>query len=152
MYDTAHRLSQSHATENVKEAYIFRESRMVTEALRCHDCTEGLGWCTENKHLLQEVSSKLEFRLRFPGVWSSRNSTSSRKPSCLFEITCQITVTWRDCFTFIASWTLPSSRPSQPVNPRNTCIASMNWYIWIQRSSLTTMACAACCARAPSNC
>lgn len=64
MYDTAHKLAQSHGIEHIVDSDIFRESRVVIEALRRRDCKEGLRWCTENKRRLQKVDSKLEFRLR----------------------------------------------------------------------------------------
>lgn len=64
MYDTAHMLCHSHGFEHIVDTDIFRESRVVIEALRRHDCTEALRWCAENKRRLQKVSSRLEFRLR----------------------------------------------------------------------------------------
>lgn len=64
MYDTAHMLCRSHGFEHIVDTDIFRESRVVIEALRQHDCTEALRWCAENKRRLQKVSSRLEFRLR----------------------------------------------------------------------------------------
>lgn len=64
MYDTAHQLAKSHGIEHLIDSDIFRESRVVIEALRRRDCKEGLRWCAENKRRLQKVESKLEFRLR----------------------------------------------------------------------------------------
>ncbi|CAN8063951.1 unnamed protein product [Agarophyton chilense] len=64
MYDTAETLAKSHAIEDIVDRGIFRESRVVIEALRRRDCSEGLRWCIENKRRLQKVHSKLEFRLR----------------------------------------------------------------------------------------
>lgn len=64
MYDTAHMLSKSHAIENIVDTDIFRESRVVIEALRRRDCSEGLRWCAENKRRLQKVQSKLDFQFR----------------------------------------------------------------------------------------
>lgn len=64
MYDTAERLAKAQRLELVVDTKIFRESRVVIEALRKRDCSEGLRWCAENKRRLQKVQSKLEFRLR----------------------------------------------------------------------------------------
>ncbi|KAI0567204.1 hypothetical protein FGB62_4g447 [Gracilaria domingensis] len=64
MYDTAETLAKSHGIEQIVDMNIFRESRVVIEALRRRDCSEGLRWCNENKRRLQKVQSKLEFRLR----------------------------------------------------------------------------------------
>lgn len=64
MYDTAEKLALSQGIETIIDTDIFRESRVVIEALRRRDCTEGLRWCNENKRRLQKVQSKLEFRLR----------------------------------------------------------------------------------------
>lgn len=64
MYETAEALAKSHSIEHIVDMDIFRESRVVIEALRRRDCTEGLRWCAENKRRLQKVQSKLEFRLR----------------------------------------------------------------------------------------
>lgn len=80
MYDTAHMLSKSHAIENIVDTDIFRESRVVIEALRRRDCTEGLRWCAENKRRLQKVQSKLEFRFRlqeFVELARSRRKTDA---------------------------------------------------------------------------
>lgn len=64
MYETAENLAEAHNLEDIVDIDIFRESRVVIEALRRRDCTEGLRWCSENKRRLQKVQSKLEFRLR----------------------------------------------------------------------------------------
>lgn len=64
MYDTAEKLASSQGIQEIIDIDIFRESRVVIEALRRRDCTEGLRWCAENKRRLQKVQSKLEFRLR----------------------------------------------------------------------------------------
>lgn len=64
MYETAESLAKSQSIEQIVDTDIFRESRVVIEALRKRDCSEGLRWCNENKRRLQKVQSKLEFRLR----------------------------------------------------------------------------------------
>lgn len=64
MYETAEGLAMSQGIEQIVDTDIFRESRVVIEALRKKDCSEGLRWCNENKRRLQKVQSKLEFRLR----------------------------------------------------------------------------------------
>lgn len=64
MYDTAATLTDAHDIAPLVDLDIFRESRVVIEALRRRDCSEGLRWCSENKRRLQKVQSKLEFRLR----------------------------------------------------------------------------------------
>lgn len=64
MYETAENLAEVHNLEDIVDIDIFRDSRVVIEALRRRDCTEGLRWCSENKRRLQKVQSKLEFRLR----------------------------------------------------------------------------------------
>lgn len=64
MYETAESLAKSQGIEQIVDTDIFRESRVVIEALRRRDCSEGLRWCCENKRRLQKVQSKLEFRLR----------------------------------------------------------------------------------------
>lgn len=64
MYDTAEALAASQGIEQIVDTQIFRESRVVIEALRRRDCTEGIRWCLENKRRLHKVQSKLEFRLR----------------------------------------------------------------------------------------
>ena len=64
MYETAEALATTYGIEDIVDMDIFRESRVVVEALRKRDCSEGLRWCAENKRRLQKVQSKLEFRLR----------------------------------------------------------------------------------------
>lgn len=64
MYETAESLAASQTIEEIVDMDIFRESRVVIEALRRRDCSEGLRWCNENKRRLQKVQSRLEFRLR----------------------------------------------------------------------------------------
>lgn len=64
MYETADNLGKAQQLQPVVDTDIFRESRVVIEALRRRDCSEGLRWCNENKRRLQKVQSKLEFRLR----------------------------------------------------------------------------------------
>lgn len=64
MYETANNLANAQSLEDIVDTDIFRESRVVIEALRRRDCSEGLRWCNDNKRRLQKVQSKLEFRLR----------------------------------------------------------------------------------------
>lgn len=64
MYDTAETLAASHNIQDIVDIDIFRESRVIIDALRRRDCSQALKWCTENKRRLQKVHSKLEFRLR----------------------------------------------------------------------------------------
>lgn len=64
MYETAENLAKAQSLEDIVDTDIFRDSRVVIEALRRRDCSEGLRWCNDNKRRLQKVQSKLEFRLR----------------------------------------------------------------------------------------
>lgn len=63
-YDTAMKLAESSAIQDLVDINVFMDAKKVVECLQNRDCAPALAWCAENKSKLKKVKSKLEFQLR----------------------------------------------------------------------------------------
>ncbi|KAG8994598.1 GID complex subunit containing RING finger motif [Tulasnella sp. JGI-2019a] len=64
MEHTAKAIAQAKGIENLVEVDLFSDIHRVEEALRRHNCSEALMWCSQNKTALTKMKSTLEFDLR----------------------------------------------------------------------------------------
>eukprot|EP00271_Cylindrocystis_brebissonii_P003591 TRINITY_DN14734_c0_g1_i1.p1 TRINITY_DN14734_c0_g1~~TRINITY_DN14734_c0_g1_i1.p1 ORF type:complete len:411 (+),score=105.09 TRINITY_DN14734_c0_g1_i1:297-1529(+) len=63
-YDSAQMLAKVSGLQDLADTAIFVDARKVIDALRRHDCSEALAWCSANKYRLKKSKSSLEFQLR----------------------------------------------------------------------------------------